>query len=199
MKKSVKQTYKVRNWSEYEQALKTRGSLTFSMSEDVIEDWKNQEKTGRRGASKTYTDTAIATMATIKLLFGLAGRQTEGFLHSLFELMDLELPIPDHTTLSRRDSQLKVELPLKPNSEARHIVVDATGVKVYGEGEWKVRQHGWSKRRTWRKLHLGVDEATGEIVAAVCTTNDIQDVEVFEDVLDSIEGEISLIMCGWSL
>ena len=169
------------------------------MSEDVIEDWKNQEKTGRRGASKTYTDTAIATMATIKLLFSLAGRQTEGFLHSLFELMDLELPIPDHTTLSRRDSQLKVELPLKPNSEARHIVVDATGVKVYGEGEWKVRQHGWSKRRTWRKLHLGVDEATGEIVAAVCTTNDIQDVEVFEDVLDSIEGEISLIMCGWSL
>ena len=77
--------------------------------------------------------------------------------------------------------------------------MDATGVKVYGEGEWKVRQHGWSKRRTWRKLHLGVDEATGEIVAAVCTTNDVQDVEVLEDVLESIEGEISLIMRGWSL
>ena len=109
MKKPVKQIYKVRNWSEYEQALKTRGNLTFWMSEEVIEDWENQEKTGRRGASNTYTDTAIATMATIKVLFGLGGRQTEGFLQSLFELMHLKMSIPDHTTLSRRLGQAIVD------------------------------------------------------------------------------------------
>ena len=105
------------------------------------------------------------------------------------------MSIPDQTTLSRRLGKLKIELPLKPSTQARHIVLDATGVKVYGEGERKVRQHSWSKRRTWPKLHLGVDEATGEIVAAVGTTNDVQNVEVLEDVLESIADEISLIMC----
>lgn len=148
-----KRKYCIRNWGEYEAALKQRASLTFWLSEQVTEQWVHREKTGRRGASPLYTETALATVGTLQALFHLAGRQTEGFVESLFEMMGMELPVPDYTTLSRRLRKLKVEIPSCYSQQARHVVVDSTGVKVYGEGEWKVRQHGWCKRRTWRKLH----------------------------------------------
>jgi IS5 family transposase len=114
-------------------------------------------------------------------------------VESLFELMAIDLPVPDHSTLSRRLGQLSVALPLVPQKSARDVVVASTGVKVYGEGEWKTRQHGVSQRRTWRKLHLGVDEATGEILAAVVTTNDFHDGEVLNDVLQAIEDPIEQV------
>lgn len=193
MKPSPKASYRLRNWKEYDAALKQRGSLTFWVSEDVIEQWNTAEKTGKRGASNEYSDLAIATMATVKSLFHLAGRQTEGFLESLFSLMDIELKAPDHSTLSRRLGKLSVGLPVVPKDKAVHVVVDSTGVKVYGEGEWKTRQHGVGKRRTWRKLHLGVDEETGEILAAVVTTHDYHDSELLPDLLDGIEGEIEQV------
>lgn len=193
MRTPPKTTYRIRNWKEYDAALKQRGSITFWVNEAVIEQWKNTEKTGKRGASNEYTDLAIATMATVKSLFQLGGRQTEGFLESLFSLMGVSLSAPDHSTLSRRLGKLGVNLPVVPKDNAVHVVVDSTGVKVYGEGEWKTRQHGVSKRRTWRKLHLGVDEETGEILAAVVTTNDYHDCEVLPDLLDSIEGDIEQV------
>ncbi|OUL25012.1 IS5 family transposase [Nostoc sp. 106C] len=118
---------------------------------------------------------------------------TERFLESLFMLMGIELAVPDHSTLSRRLSKLLVELPVIPKGKAVHVVVDSTGVKVYGEGEWKVRTHGVSKRRTWRKLHLGVDEGSGEILAAVVTTNDVADCEVLPDLLDQIAQQIEQV------
>lgn len=132
-------------------------------------------------------------MATIQSLFHLAGRQTEGFVESLFTLMGIDVEVPDHSTLSRRLGKLSVELPVVPKTKAVHVVVDSTGVKVYGEGEWKVRQHRASKRRTWRKLHLGVDEASGEILAAVVSTNDLSDGDVLPDILDGIDGEIEQV------
>ncbi len=107
--------------------------------------------------------------------------------------MEINLSVPEHSTLSRRQGKLKVDLPIKSTKVARHIVVDSTGIKVFGEGEWKVRQHGYSKRRTWRKLHLGVDEATGEIVAAIFTTNDVHDSEVLENLLEDIPDPISQV------
>ena len=121
----------------------------------MIEQWNNTEKTGKRGASNHYSDLAMATMATVKSLFHLGGRQTEGFLESLFSLMQIELKTPDHSTLSRRLGKLKVALPVVPFGKAVHVVVDSTGVKVYGEGEWKTRQQGVSKRRTWRGVAPG--------------------------------------------
>ncbi len=129
-------------------------------------------------------------MATVKAVYRWAGRQCQGFLESIFELMGIDLPVPDHSTLSRRLGQLSIALPVVPKEGSRHLVVDSTGVKVYGEGEWKTRQHGISKRRTWRKLHLGVDEATGEILAAVVTTHDYHDGEVLNDVLEAIDEPI---------
>lgn len=183
----------IRNWSEYNAGLKQRGSLSFWVSEDVLAAWVIPELTGKRGASPFYSDLAIMTMVTLKSVFHLAGRQTQGFVESLFELMAIELSVPDHSTLSRRLGKLEIELPVTQARPARHVVVDSTGVKVYGEGEWKTRQHGVSKRRTWRKLHLGVDEATGEIVAMGVTTNDISDGQVLPDLLEQIEEDIEQV------
>lgn len=193
MKTKPKPSYQIRNWSEYDAALKQRGSLTFWIDEAVIETWINEQTSGRRGASKYYSDGAIALMATVQALFNLPGRQTEGFLESLFALMSIDLPVPDHSTLSRRIGKVAVEMPVTPSAGAIHVVVDSTGVKVYGEGEWKVRQHGVGKRRTWRKLHVGVNEATGEILAAVVSTNNVSDDEAFADILSGIDAEIGQV------
>ena len=186
----MKNRYHIHNWSEYNAGLKHRGSITFWLSADVIEKWLIIEKTGKPGASNTYNDIAIATMSTIKSIFKLAGRQAQGFVESVFKLMQINLPVPDHSTVSRRLGSLQIKLPVKKKESARHLVVDSTGVKVYGEGEWKTRQHGISKRRTWRKLHLGIDETTGEIVSAVATTNDYHDSQVLGDILDGVEDTI---------
>ncbi len=189
----MKPQYRIRNWSEYNAGLKQRGSLTFWIEESVLAQWVVEDLSGKPGASILYSDLAIPTMATVKAVYGLAGRQCQGFLESIFELMGIELPVPDHSTLSRRLGKLTITLPIQSKAGARHLVVDSTGVKVYGEGEWKTRQHGVSKRRTWRKLHLGVDEATGEIVAMVVTTNDVADGEVLETLLEQIEDEIEQV------
>jgi hypothetical protein len=149
--------------------------------------------TGEQGASPTYTDLAIETMATVQAIYGLAGRQTQGFLQSVFELMKLDLTVPDHSTLSRRRRQLTITLPVKDWSRSRHLVIDSTGVKVYGEGEWKVRQHGVGKRRTWRKLHFCVDEATLEIISVVASTNDVSDAEALSDLLQDVPGTIEQV------
>ena len=181
---------RIRNWSEYNAGLKQRGNLTVWVSHETCDHWFHQTPTRRRGASPVYSDLAILTFATVKSVYRQAGRQTQGFIESIFSLLNIELKVPDHSTVSRRLKSLDVNLPLRSQGEARHIVVDSTGIKVYGEGEWKTRQHGIGKRRTWRKLHLGVDEATGEILSAVVTTNDIHDGEVLHEVLDGIDDEI---------
>lgn len=189
----MKQQYRIRNWSEYNGALRQRGSLTFWVSEEALGQWLNTEPSQQLGAPKTYSDIAIMSVVTLKSLFQLGGRQSSGFLASLFELMQVELPVPDHSTVSRRMGKLSVTLPLLDRAQARHVVVDSTGIKVYGEGEWKVRQHGIGKRRTWRKLHLAVDESTGEILAAVVSTNDWGDCQILPDLLDAIEEDIEQV------
>lgn len=191
MKKKTK--YLIRNWKQYNQSLRNRGSLTFWISEDLIDNWLTTEQTGSRGASVKYSAAAIQTMATVKFVFHQAGRQTAGLLASVFELMKIKLPVPDHSTLSRRIAALEVRLPIKASRKARHIVCDSTGVKVYGEGEWKVRTHGASKRRTWRKLHLQIDEATGEILIAGASENSVSDCQMFSEMLAENEEEIEQI------
>ena len=121
--------------------------------------WRNTDKTKQRGHPRTYSDTAVLCMATLKEVYHLPLRATQGLMRSLMKLLGLDLPVLSYSQLSRRCANLEVTLPRRKNNEALHMVVDSTGVKVFGEGEWKVRQHGYSKRRTWRKLHLGADEA----------------------------------------
>jgi IS5 family transposase len=192
-RKKTKQQYRLRNWSQYNKALVERGSLTLWVSDDIIEQWRSHQRTGRRGKPSTYTDTAILCMATLAEVYRLPLRATAGLTRSLLRLLGLKLSAPCYTTLCRRRRSLDVELPRLRKSEPLHLVVDSTGIKVYGEGEWKVRKHGYSRRRTWRKLHLGVDEATGEVVAAVVTTNSFKDSQLLEDLLDQVEGEVKQV------
>jgi Transposase DDE domain len=189
----MKAQYRIRNWTEYNAALKQRGSLTFWIEEAVLEEWTVSTLSGKRGASVLYSDLAIQTMVTIKAVYGLAGRQNQGFVESIFKLMDIDLSVPEHSTISRRMGKLTIALPVVPQSDARHVVVDSTGVKVYGEGEWKTRQHGISKRRTWRKLHVGMDEATGEILVAIVSTNNVSDGSVLPEMIDGITGKIKQV------
>ena len=184
---------RIRNWSEYNKGLKQRGSLTFWISPEVLDNWEVKEKTGKPGSTPTYSNQAIVTMVSLKSVMGLPGRALCGFVESVFQLMGVELGVPDHTTISRRLKRLAVKLPVKPTSDKRHVVIDSTGIKVYGEGEWKTRQHGVSKRRTWRKLHLAVDEATGEILSSVVTDNSCHDSEVLGELLDEIDDPISQV------
>jgi hypothetical protein len=166
------------------------------LDEATLTQWMADAPTGRRGAPQTYTDLAIQCMLTVHSLYRLPLRQTQGFVWSLFEQLQVELPVPCYTTLCRRRSDLVVALPRRARSAPLHLVVDATGVKVFGEGEWKVRQHGYGKHRTWRKLHLGIDAETHEIVVAGVTTNATHDSEllpdllaVVPDALDSVTGD----------
>jgi IS5 family transposase len=189
-----KRQYRTRNWPEYNAALVQRGALTEWIQEGIEENWTNQLLSGKRGASNTYADAAITAALTLKVVYRLPLRATQGLLTSMLQLMGLgHLPVPDYSTLCRRQKTLVVALPRSGAGGPIHLVVDSTGCKVYGEGEWKVRQHGVTKRRTWRKFHVGVDEKTGEIVAAVLTTNDIADSAVLPDLLDSVEGVIEQV------
>lgn len=187
---SKENRYRVRNWSEYNKALKERGSLTIWFSEEAIQAWY-YDGPHKRGAQITYSDLSIETALTLKVVYNLALRQTEGFLRSIVELLNLDIDVPDYSTISRRQGLLDIDLSVRPSDRSVHIVVDSTGVKVYGEGEWKVRQYGYSRRRTWRKLHLGVDEETGEILAETLTTNRVDDASCVELLLYQINRPIS--------
>ena len=143
--------YKIRNWHDYNESLVKRGSITLWISEEDISAWK-PDASKKRGGQLQYTDGAIQCMVMVRSVFHLPLRATEGFVRSVFELIELELlAVPDYTTICRRAKCLKVSLPKKATGPL-HAVLDSTGLKVFGEGEWKVRQHGYSKRRTWRKL-----------------------------------------------
>ena len=152
-----KGTYKITNWSKYNESLVQRGSVTFWFNEDVINQWRHANAQPRRGHPFVFSDTAIETMLVLRELFQLPYRQTEGFGRSLIELMELDVAIPDYTSLAKRASSLGISLEVRKHRGPIDVVVDSTGLKVFGEGEWKMRKHGKSKRRTWRKLHLAVN------------------------------------------
>ena len=141
-RKKRKRQYHIRNWKQYNQALVQRGSLTLWVDTQALRGWKNPQKSGRRGASYTYTASAILCALTLQSVYHLPLRATEGMLLSLFKLLRTKLPVPDYSTLCRRRQSLEVALPRQARSGPLHLVVDSTGFKVYGEGEWKVRQHG---------------------------------------------------------
>jgi IS5 family transposase len=191
--KNTKARYRLRNLGEYNRALVQRGSLTLWFSAEVLTVWQSSKRMGKRGHPQTYSDTAILTMATLQELYHWKVRQTEGVVESLGELLHLEVAIPHYSTLNRRWATLELELPHTRSKEALYVVVDSTGVKVFGEGEWNVRQHGYTYRRTWRKVHLGVEEASGEIVATVVTTNNYSDSQLLPDLLEQVEEEIGQV------
>jgi len=183
-----KTLYRVKNWSAYDKALVERGSITFWISEDFEKIWRYAGEK-QRGSQFEYSDQAIRIMLTVKEVFHLTNRGAEGFVRSIFKVMEVNLTVPDHTTLSKRGKDLKVDLPKKAKGSL-NIVMDSTGLKIYGEGEWKVRMHGASKRRTWRKLHVGANPDDGEIQAVLLTQNNVSDDDAVEGLLEQIESTI---------
>ncbi|MGJ0484412.1 MAG: IS5 family transposase [Methylomicrobium sp.] len=187
-----KRRYKLKNWRAYNESLVNRGSLTLWFEASQIERWHQPERSGYRGRAMTYSDMATQCGLTIRELFQLPLRSTEGFLKSLVKLLGVVVQVPDYSTLCRRQQTLAVALPRPVAQKPRHLIVDSTGLKVYGEGEWKVRQHGIGKRRTWRKLHIAVDAQTQEVVAVELTANFVGDAEVLPDLLEQLNPEEAL-------
>jgi hypothetical protein len=183
------QRYRVKNWSEYDAGLRARGSLTVWFSEEAIEGWRAAPRT-TRGGQPSYSELAITTALTLRAVFRLPLRQTEGLIGSILQLLGLDLAVPDHSTLSRRAETLEVLRP-KAGSEPVHLLVDSTGLKLCGPGEWLVEKHGSKRRRGWRKLHLATDADTGRIVAAVLTDKDADDGSQVGALLDQIEGAVA--------
>ena len=185
-----KQRHRVTNWPEYDAALRQRGSLTVWFTEAAIAAWRAVPRT-TPGGQPHYSALAILTALTLRAVFRLALRQTEGLIGSILRLLGLELAVPDHSTLSRRATTLQV--PQRPRSGAGplHLLVDSTGLKLGGPGEWLVEKHGTRKRRTWRKLHLGVDAETGEIVAAELTPSEVDDGSQAGPLLDQVASPIA--------
>ena len=175
------------NWSEYNKNLVKRGNINLWISED-IEKWWYIEQTRKQGRPFTYSDKAIETFLTISYLFKMPLRMTEGFLNSFFEREGLKIQSPCYTQVSRRAASITVEEIKVARGQNINIAIDSTGVKVFGEGEWKVKIHGTSQKRTWRKLHLGVDTDSSMIIRNTLTKNSVDDASIACDMLASLEG-----------
>jgi hypothetical protein len=188
-----KAQFSVRNWREYNESLVARGSITVWFSDEALRNWYHDNGEGKRGRPFTYSDSTMETFLTIRELLRLPYRQTEGFMRSILALVAEGLSVPDFTSAAKRAAKLGIKLPVLPRCGHVDIVLDSTGLKVFGEGEWKVRQHGPSKRRTWRKLHLAVDPDTQEIVAEVLTTNAGHDADQAEALLGAVPGRINSV------
>ena len=168
--KHAKSQYRLRNWSEYEASLRSRGDLTVWLSDDALDSWR-APASGKPGGQRTYANIAIEVALTIRMVFQLPLRQTEGFLRCLVRLLELNLPIPDHTTLSRRLKKLSdIQLPRRPANRPIHILIDSTGLRIHVGHMQKP-----PKNRAWRKLHLAVDADTGEIGASDLTARRTRD------------------------
>ena len=184
--------YKVRNWNEYNRSLKNRGSITLWLSEDVIKRWYYTGQPQQGGQYK-YSDDCIEACCIIRKVYRLPLRQTEGLVESIVGILKLNMDVPDYSSICRRSKVLKISSLLTKRSEKGehlHIVMDSTGLKVYGEGEWKVRQHGHSKHRTWRKIHIALNPEDGIIHAAEMTTNGIDDAAMVTPALAKITGKV---------
>jgi transposase len=185
--KIQKSRYKVTNWKEYNQSLRNRGDITVWFSEEAIQGWY-PEKTGKRGRPIKYADHAIATALPIREVFKLPLRQTEGLMSSIASLMNAKIEIPDFSSISRRSATLPrlfLNKAMKPGSL---VIVDSTGLKVYGKDEWHQEKHGVSPKRTWRKLHLAVDEHH-QIIAVELTTPEVGDPSAVPDLLGQINSK----------
>lgn len=186
--------FKVTNWHEYEAGLRRRGSLTLWMTPEALSSWRAPKRT-TRGGQPRYSDLAIEAALTLGLVFGLRLRQTEGFVTSVLKLMGLDLAVPDHTTLSRRAGKPRMPDKRQCNHPSEkgpvHVLIDSTGLQIYGAGQWLEEKHGVKSRRGWRKLHLALDADSGDIIAHVMTDQDAGDASQVERLLDQIDTPIS--------
>src|SRR5215217_4007251 len=184
-----KQQHRVTNWAAYDAGLRARGSLTVWFSEEAVAAWRAEART-TRGGQPRYSALAITTALTLRAVFRLALRQTEGLIGSIPQLLGLDLAIPGHSTLSRRAETLEVPRP-RCGREPVHLLVDSTGLRLCGPGEWLAEKHGTKRRRAWKKLHLATDADTGHIVASVLTDRDADDGSQVGPLLEQVDGSVA--------
>ena len=190
----AQKAHRVRNWRKYNEALVQRGSITLWFSDKVIADWHTNDSKQPLGRPRKYSDMAITCGLTLKAVFNLTFRAVEGFITSLIKLLKLNMQSPDYSSLCKRQKTLKISLPKTRSKEGLHLLVDTTGVKVFGEGEWKVRQHGYTKRRVWRKLHLAINENNQKIEAFEVTESSFQDGDGLLTLLSKIDQKIDKVI-----
>src|SRR3954454_2977668 len=184
--------YRIQNWPAYEAGLKRRGDLTLWLDEAAVAGWQAPRRT-TPGGQAWYSDAAIELVLMLRLVFHLALRQAEGFVASVLRLLGQELRVPDHTTLSRRSRSFAGGKPRVVPHGPMHLVIDSTGLKLFGQGEWDVEKHGRA-RRSWRKLHIAVDADTDEIVASVLTDNAADDAGEVPALLEQVDSQIASVI-----
>jgi len=186
-----RQKHRVTNPAAYDAALRQRGSLTVWFTDEAIEGWRAASRT-TPGGQPWYSPLAILTALTLRAVFHLALRQTEGLIGSIIGLLGLALAVPDHSTLSRRAKALEVPRPQpRRDGEPLHLLVDSTGLRLCGAGEWLQEKHGTKTRRSWRKLHIGLDAETGQIVAVSLTAKEVDDGAEVGPLLDQVTGAVA--------
>ncbi|HAD38796.1 MAG TPA: IS5 family transposase [Plesiomonas shigelloides] len=186
----AKQKFKLTNWPIYNNALRQRGSLTVWLEESAVTAWTDNSAPERSGRPLHYTDTAITTVLMMKRVFNLSLRALQGFIDSIFTLMKLPLRCPDYSLVSRRAKTVNIHIKTPTRGEIAHLVIDGTGLKVFGEGEWKVKQHGTEGRRVWRKLHLAVDSATHEVIGADLSLSGTTDAQALPGLIKQTHRKI---------
>lgn len=191
--KTTRTQYRIRNWSQYNAALTQRGSLTLWFHQSAIDHWRCSTPPTRRGRPLLYTDAAIQTCLLLREVFHLPLRQTQGLTRSIFHLLNLNVPAPHYSLLSRRARLLNISLTAPSVKPIKHLVFDASGLKVFGEGEWKVRTHGKAKRRRWRKLHIGLDADSQQVVVALLTDAEVVDPRTLPRQLKRIESPVGRV------
>lgn len=182
--------YRIHNWAEYNRALIKRGSITVWIEDNAIKNWFSFAHSGKSGHPEIYSSQAILFLLVLREVYNLPLRSLQGFTESLFKQMGLTLPVPSYTQISRRAQTLNKELPNLLKTGVRNLIFDSTGLKVRGEGEWKVKIHGKGKRRTWRKFHIGIDADTQDVVMWEMTGNNEGDGAVAETMLDQLKGKV---------
>lgn len=175
--------YRVTNWRQYNESLVRRGDVTLWFSPEALASWEHANNEPKVGRPFTYSDGAIECLLTLRELFRLPYRQTEGLGRALVKLMEVEAAIPDFTSLAKRAAKLKIALGVAPTAGPIDVVVDSTGLKVYGAGEWRSDAYRAPKRRTWRKLHLSINPVTQEIVAEELTSRRADDADLVGPLL----------------
>ncbi|WP_079212877.1 IS5 family transposase [Brucella pituitosa] len=191
--KIAKQKFKVMNCSAYNENLRQRGDLTVWVSDEALCLWSAARRTSRGGQPK-YSDLAIMLCLSLRIVYRLPLRQTQGLMRSVAKLMGLDIAVPDFSTLSRRSKGLVLPSVRRQaaSREPVHLVVDSTGLKVFGAGEWLENKHKTkAKRKSWRKLHLGLDLVSGEIICSDLTTDDVGDPTALPGLLDQISGSVT--------
>jgi ribulose bisphosphate carboxylase small subunit len=190
MGKKQKSSYKVGNWKEYNESLVRRGDITLWFDEEVIDSWEHTNDEVKRGRPFTYSDSAIETLLMLRELFRLPYRQTEGLGRALMTLLDIDVPIPSFTLLAKRAAKLQIALDISHVRGPIDVVVDSTGLKIVGEGEWRQAAYQTPKRKSWRKLHLFIDAQTQEIVAEELTNRSKDDGKQVRGLLDQVDQPI---------